>query len=57
MGIVAKAKNSIEKLTGQGKETIGKHTDNTNLEAEGKKDQAKGDLKSAAEHVKDAFGK
>ena len=57
MGIVDKAKNSIEKLTGQGKEAIGKHTDNTNLEAEGKKDQAKSDLKSAAENVKDAFDK
>ena len=57
MGIVDKAKNSIEKLTGHGKETVGKHTGNTDLEAEGKKDQAKGNLKSAAEDVKDAFGK
>ena len=57
MGIVDKAKNSIEKLAGHGKETVGKHTGNTDLEAEGHKDQAKGNLKSAGEDVKDAFGK
>ena len=57
MGIVDKAKNAAEKLVGRGKETVGKHTDNTDLETEGKKDQAEGNLKSAGEDVEDAFGK
>ncbi|RYJ01241.1 MAG: CsbD family protein, partial [Actinomycetales bacterium] len=35
----------------------GKATDNKDLQAEGKKDQAKGDVKNTVEDVKDVFKK
>ncbi len=54
MGIADKAKNAGQKLSGQAKEAVGKHTDNRDLEAGGKKDQVAGDLKNAGEKVKDA---
>ncbi|QYH36354.1 CsbD family protein [Salinibacterium sp. M195] len=49
-----KIENSAEDLKGKTKEAAGKATDNEELEAEGKTDQAKADLKKAAENVKDA---
>ncbi len=55
MGLKDKAENTGEKLKGQAKETTGRHTDDPNLEAEGKADQSKSDLKQAGEKVKDAF--
>ena len=55
MGIVDKAKNKAEELGGHGKEHVGRATGNEDLEAEGKGDQAKGDLKQAGEKVKDVF--
>jgi uncharacterized protein YjbJ (UPF0337 family) len=55
MSATDKAKNKIEEVTGKAKEEIGQATDNTDLEAEGRKDQAKGNLKNAGEKVKDAF--
>ncbi len=55
MGIVDKAKNTVEKAAGEIKEAVGKHTDDQDLQAEGKKDQISGDLKNAGEKVKDAF--
>jgi uncharacterized protein YjbJ (UPF0337 family) len=55
MGIADKAKNTAQKLAGQAKEKVGEHTDDTDLQAEGKKDQMAGDLKNAGEKVKDAF--
>src|SRR3954464_13388993 len=50
-----KMKNKAEELTGKGKEALGDATDNRDLQAEGKKDQAAGGLKQAGEKVKDAF--
>ncbi len=50
-----KIKNTAQKLGGHIKEAVGKHTDNRDLQAEGKKDQAAGDLKNAGEKVKDAL--
>ncbi len=50
-----KVKNAAEQAVGQGKETAGKVTGDQSLEAEGKADQAKADIKQAAEKVKDAF--
>ena len=44
-----------EHLVGKGKEATGKATDDEQLEAEGKVDQTKSDLKQAGEKVKDAF--
>lgn len=49
-----KIENAAEDLTGKAKETAGKATNNDELVAEGKADQAKADLKKAAENVKDA---
>lgn len=57
MGIVDKAKAKAEVLKGQGKETAGKATDDKGLEAEGKVDKTKGNLKQAGEKLKDAFRK
>ncbi len=47
MGIVNKAKNTVEKAVGEVKEVLGEHTDDKDLQAEGKKDQVSGDLKNA----------
>jgi uncharacterized protein YjbJ (UPF0337 family) len=57
MSIVDKAKNTAEKIAGEVKEKVGAHTDNNDLQAEGKKDQAAGSLKNAGENVKDVFDK
>ncbi|MFD4421031.1 CsbD family protein [Agromyces sp. NPDC058484] len=55
MGAGDRMKNAAEDLGGKAKETAGKATDDERLEREGKTDQAKADLKNAAEDVKDAF--
>ncbi|WP_395244386.1 CsbD family protein [Agromyces sp. MMS24-K17] len=55
MGAEERADATGDDLKGKAKEAWGKVTDNERLEAEGKADQAKSDLKNAAEDVKDAF--
>lgn len=55
MGIDDKMGNKAEDLSGKAKEGIGRATDNESLEAEGRADQSKSDIKQAAEKVKDAF--
>jgi uncharacterized protein YjbJ (UPF0337 family) len=50
-----KASNAAQRMKGKAKEAAGKLTDDERLEAEGKTDQAKGDVKQAGENVKDAF--
>ncbi|WP_327072000.1 CsbD family protein [Kitasatospora sp. NBC_01302] len=50
-----KIENVGDKLKGKVKETAGKAVGNERLEAEGKADQVKGDVRQAGEHVKDAF--
>ncbi|MGH3519149.1 MAG: CsbD family protein [Haloechinothrix sp.] len=52
-----KFENKAEDLGGKAKETVGKATGDERLEGEGKADQAKAGLKSAAQHVKDAAEK
>jgi uncharacterized protein YjbJ (UPF0337 family) len=54
MGLSDKLDNSKDNMTGKAKEATGKVTDNERLEAEGKADQSKADLKQAGEKVKDA---
>jgi uncharacterized protein YjbJ (UPF0337 family) len=54
MGIADKAKHTAQKAEGGVKETVGKHTNNRDLEAEGKKDKVAGDLKNAGQKIKDA---
>ncbi|WP_063830669.1 CsbD family protein [Kitasatospora phosalacinea] len=50
-----KIENTGDKLKGTVKEAAGKAVGNERLEAEGRADKTKGDLKQAGEHVKDAF--
>ncbi|MFK0003015.1 CsbD family protein [Paenarthrobacter sp. NPDC090522] len=57
MGADDKAQNAGEKIAGKAKEAAGKLTGNERLEAEGKGEQSKADLKNAGEKVKDAFKK
>ena len=55
MSWMDKAKNAAQKLMGEGKETVGEHTNDPNMAAEGQKDQVVGDVKQAGEKAKDAF--
>ena len=55
MGVDDKAKNKAQEVKGQAKEGLGQATDDQELEAEGRTDQTKSDLKQAGEQVKDAF--
>lgn len=55
MGIDDKLKNEAEEAAGKVKEGTGKTTGNESLEAEGRTDQTKSDLKQAGEKVKDAL--
>jgi len=48
-------KGYTNEAVGAVKEGVGKATNDRSLEAEGHKDQAKGNLKQAGEKVKDAF--
>ncbi|MBO9554584.1 CsbD family protein [Cellulomonas sp.] len=55
MGLDDKISNAAEEAKGKLKEGAGKATDDERLEAEGKVDQAKANIKQAGEDVKDAF--
>ena len=55
MGTDDKLRNQSEDLKGKAKETIGRATDDEELEAQGRADQAGADLKNAGEKVKDAI--
>jgi uncharacterized protein YjbJ (UPF0337 family) len=57
MGIDDKIAHKTESATGKVKETVGSATNNENLEAEGRADQASGHLKEAGDKIKDAFHK
>ncbi|MGR6965147.1 CsbD family protein [Geodermatophilus sp. URMC 61] len=50
-----KINNKIDELAGKSKEAVGRATDDPDLVAEGRADQAKSNLKQAGEKVKDAF--
>ena len=52
-----KAANKVTEIKGKAKEGTGKAIGNEQMEAEGKGDQVKGNLKQAGEKVKDAFKK
>lgn len=49
-----KIKNAAEEAAGKAKEAAGKMSGNERLEADGKTDQTKANLKQAGENVKDA---
>lgn len=55
MGTDDKMANKAQELGGKAKEAVGGATGDRNLEAQGKNDQTKGNLKQAGEKVKDAF--
>lgn len=55
MGTDDKFQNKVEDLGGKAKEKYGDATDDPEMQAEGKRDQSKSDLKQAGEKVKDAF--
>ena len=55
MGLDDKIDNATDDLSGKAKEGAGKATDDKDLEAEGKVDQIKADVKKAGENIKDAF--
>ena len=57
MATTDKAKNAGQKGTGKVKESAGKVSGNHKLQAEGKADRVKANLKQAGEKVKDAFKK
>ena len=50
-----KARNAAQKVKGQFKEAAGRATGDERLEAEGRADKTKANLKQAGEKVKDAF--
>jgi uncharacterized protein YjbJ (UPF0337 family) len=55
MAMDDKIQNQAQDLSGKAKEAYGHATDNERLEAEGKGDQVKANLKQAGEKIKDAF--
>ncbi|MGH9086910.1 MAG: CsbD family protein [Acidimicrobiales bacterium] len=54
MGAGEKAKHASQSITGKAEEKLGQATTDPSLEAEGKVDQAAGDVKQAREKMKDA---
>jgi uncharacterized protein YjbJ (UPF0337 family) len=57
MGAENKAASKLTEIKGKIKKQTGKATDDSYLEAEGRAEETKGDLKQAGEKVKDAFKK
>jgi uncharacterized protein YjbJ (UPF0337 family) len=57
MSFADKAKDKVEELMGRGKEAAGEASGDDELKAEGQTDQAKANLKQAAEKIKDVFKK
>ena len=55
MGIIDKAKDKAQSVSGKTKKEAGKATGDHSMEAEGKVDEVSGDLKQAGEKVKDAL--
>ncbi len=55
MSFIEKAKDKAQELAGKGKQKTGEATGDKNLQAEGQKDQASGNVKQAGENVKDTF--
>jgi uncharacterized protein YjbJ (UPF0337 family) len=57
MGAENKAANKVTEIRGKIKKKAGRVTDDEGLEAEGRAEESKVDLKQAGEKVKDAFRK
>ncbi|MEU9079489.1 CsbD family protein [Kitasatospora sp. NPDC004745] len=54
MGTDDKLRNAADKAKGKVKEVTGRATGDRSIEAKGRAEQAKSDLKQAAEKIKDA---
>jgi len=50
-----KIRNKVQEIKGRTKKNAGRATDDQWLEAEGRKDEAAGNMKQAGEKVKDTF--
>ena len=50
-----KIRNKVEELSGKGKAAVGRATDNPDLEAEGRAEEASGNVKQVGEKIKDVF--
>ncbi|GAA4117051.1 hypothetical protein GCM10022215_17280 [Nocardioides fonticola] len=57
MGLADKAKNAAQDALGKAKEVVGDLTDDKELQAEGKADQAESSVKKVGENIKDTFTK
>ena len=57
MGAENKAANKVTEAKGKIKKKAGQAVGDTGLEAEGRAEESKGDLKEAGEKIKDAFKK
>ncbi len=57
MGLGDKISNAADKVKGKGKQSVGDAKDDEQMQAEGQRDEAGGDMKQRGEHVKDAFKK
>jgi uncharacterized protein YjbJ (UPF0337 family) len=55
MGLDDKIRNAAQEAGGKIKQATGDATDDRDLQAEGKKDEAGANLKQAGENVKDVF--
>lgn len=62
MSDTERASHKVDEYVGKAKETVGEHTDNPDLAAQGRSDQTESkikqvgdDLKQAVEHGKDAL--
>lgn len=55
MSATDKIKNAADNAIGEVKERVGGATGDEDMQAEGKGDQTKADIKQAGEKVKDAF--
>ncbi len=50
-----KIRNKVEELRGRGKEAVGRATDDPDLEAEGRAERTRGNIKQAGEKIKEVF--
>jgi uncharacterized protein YjbJ (UPF0337 family) len=57
MGAENKAANKVTEIKGKIKKKAGQATDDAGLEAEGRAEESKSDIKQAGEKIKDAFKK
>lgn len=55
MGAEKKQQAKSDQLRGKFKETVGRALGNERLQAEGRREQSKGDARQATEKAKDAF--